>query len=81
MEALIEDVSGNGLWGRFTIYGQSIDYQCPLVSSLYLVVSCIEVFCLLGNDFSGLWSQLRSGLYLGYVLHLNFLGGNKSGFI
>ena len=28
----------------------------------------------LGNDFSGLWSQLRSGHYSGYVLYLNFLG-------
>ena len=32
----------------------------------------------LENDFSGLWSQLRSGLYLEYVLYLNFLGGIKA---
>ena len=35
-------------------------------------------FCVLGNDFSGLWSQLRSGLYSGYVSHLNFIGGIKA---
>ena len=64
--------------GQFTI-----DMTHPLItmlaSSLHCVVSCIEVFCVLGNDFSGLMSQLRSVLYSGYVLYINFIGRNKSG--
>ena len=56
----------------------------PLIFSAHVslqfhcVGSCIVVFCVLGNDFGGLWSQLRSGHYLGYVLYLNFIGGIKA---
>ena len=46
-----------------------------LATSFQCVVSCIEVFSVLGNDFGGLWSQLRSGLYSGYVLYITFLWG------
>ena len=31
------------------------------------------------DDFSGLWSQLRVGPIIGYILHLNFHRGNRSG--
>ena len=40
-----------------------------------IVVSVIEVFGILGDDFSGLWSHLGVGLLIGYILHLNFHGG------
>ena len=40
-----------------------------------IVVSVIEVFGVLGDDFSGLWSQLGVGLLIGYILHLNSMGG------
>ena len=36
---------------------------------------CYRGFCVLGDDFSGLWSQLGVGLLIGYFLHLNFHGG------
>ena len=49
-----------------------------LATSFHCVVSCIEFFSVLGNDFGGLWSQLRSGLYSGYVLYITFLGGIKA---
>ena len=75
VRVLIEHVCRKGQWGTIhNRYGPSM-----LASSLHCVVSCIEVFCVLANDFSGLWSQLRSGLYSGYVSYLNFIGGNKSG--
>ena len=44
-----------------------------------IVVSVIEGFGVLGDDFSGLWSQLGFGLLIGYILNLNFHGGNRSG--
>ena len=35
----------------------------------------LEIFGVLGDDFSSLWLQLGVSLLLGYILHLNFHGG------
>ena len=40
--------------------------------------SLVEDFCIPGNDFSGLWSQLRGGHYSEYVLYLNLIGSKKA---
>ena len=44
-----------------------------------IVVSVIEVFGVDRDDCSGLWSRLGVGLLIGYILHLNFHGWNRSG--
>ena len=43
------------------------------------MVAFIEVLCVLGNDSNGPCSQLGTGRCLGYILHLNFMGGIKMG--
>ena len=65
------DNGNNSYMAHSLIISAHVSLQSPLCGLLY------RAFCVLGNDFSGLWSQLRSGLYSGYVLCLNFLGESK----
>ena len=46
-----------------------------LNSSLHGVVFCTEVFCVLENDFSSLWSQLTSGQLFGVCFISKFSWG------